>query len=387
MSSETHTAPGATAAGHGPLRGIRVIEMAGLGPAPFCGMLLADMGAEVIRIARIGADAGKPLALTERGKHTLGLDLKHPDAVALALDLIGQSDVLIEGFRPGVMERLGLGPQVCQERNPRLVYGRMTGWGQAGPLAQAAGHDLNYIAITGVLQAMGEADRPPAPPLHLVGDLAGGAMMLAWGIACALFESRGSAQGQVIDAAICDGVAALSTSYHDPVLEWTPQRQANMLDGGAHFYGCYACADGRFVSIGPIEPQFYALLLARCGIVDPQFESQWNRAEWPALRAKLSLMFQQKTQAQWCELLEGTDVCFAPVLDFAEATRHPHLVAREVFMSQDGRTVPAPAPRLSRTPARAGSMAAPIADAGALLERLGCPAQEAERLRAAGVLG
>jgi alpha-methylacyl-CoA racemase len=376
----------ASSTGHGPLRGVKVVEMAGLGPGPFCGMLLADMGAEVVRIPRIGAD-GKRIAHTERGKHTIALDLKRPEAIAIVLDLVADADVLLEGFRPGVMERLGLGPQVCQSRNPRLVYGRMTGWGQQGPLAHAAGHDLNYIAITGVLHAMGEADRPPAPPLHLVGDLAGGAMMLAWGIACALFEAQRSGQGQVIDAAICDGVATLSTSYHDAALGWTRQRQANMLDGGAHFYGCYACADGKFVSIGPIEPQFYALLLERCGIADAQFREQWNRAEWPALRAKLALMFQQKTRAQWCELLEGTDACFAPVLDFDEAQQHPHLKAREVFLQDGGRTVPAPAPRLSRTPARAGALAQPAEDASGLLARIGRTAQDVAALRAQGVLG
>ena len=371
----------------GPLCGVTVVEMAGLGPAPFCGMLLADMGAEVIRIARVGGDSRRPLASTERGKYTLALDLKQPDAVAIVLDLVAGADVLIEGFRPGVMERLGLGPHPCQERNARLIYGRMTGWGQDGPLAQAAGHDINYIAITGVLQAMGHADRPPSPPLHLVGDLAGGAMMLAWGIACALYEARASGQGQVIDAAICDGVAALSTSYHDPALGWSPNREANLLDGGAHFYGCYSCADGKFISIGPIEPQFYALLLERCGIADPQFLAQWDRAEWPALRAKLALMFQQKTQAQWCALLEGTDTCFAPVLDFAEAQRHAHLRTREVFLHQDGRTMPAAAPRLSRTPARAGSLAQPAADGSVLLLRMGYSAEKIAQLRANGALG
>ncbi len=359
--------------------------MAGLGPAPFCGMLLADMGAEVVRIDRLDA-AGKPLALTERGKHTLRLDLKKPEAVAIALDLIAGADVLIEGFRPGVMERLGLGPLECHARNPRLVYGRMTGWGQHGPLAHAAGHDLNYIALTGVLHAMGHADRPPTPPLHLVGDLAGGAMMLAWGIACALLEARASGQGQVIDAAICDGVAALATSYHDPVLDWKPEREANFLDGGAHFYGCYACADGKFVSIGPIEPQFYALLLERCGIADPRFRDQWNRAEWPALRAKLALMFQQKTQAEWCALLEGSDACFAPVLDFQAATQHEHLRERGVFLTRDGRSVPAPAPRLSRTPAQAGSMAQPAAPADSVLARIGRSPQQIAALRKAGVM-
>lgn len=371
----------------GPLRGLRVIEMAGLGPAPFCGMMLADMGAEVIRIDRIAGAEAKPLPLTERGKHTLRLDLKKPQAVALVLDLLAGADALIEGFRPGVMERLGLGPQACHVRNPRLVYGRMTGWGQTGPLAHAAGHDLNYIAITGVLQAMGPADRPPAPPLHLVGDLAGGAMMLAYGVVCALYEARNSGQGQIIDAAICDGVAALSTSYHDPALNWhVGEREANFLDGGAHFYGCYTCADGQYVSIGPIEPQFYALLLQRCGIADPQFQAQWDRAEWPALRAKLALMFQQKTRTQWCDLLEGTDVCFAPVLNFHEAQAHPHMRAREVFHTRDGRTMPAPAPRLSRTRAQAGSMATASTPPDQLLARLGRTPEDIATLRASGAV-
>ena len=267
----------------GPLSGFTIVEMAGIGPGPFCAMMLADMGADVIRVDRLTPGfLGGGGTVVDRGRRSIALDLKQPGAVDVVLRLLDGADALIEGFRPGVMERLGLGPDVCLARNRRLVYGRMTGWGQDGPLAQAAGHDLNYIALTGALHAMGEADRPPAPPLHLVGDMGGGAMMLAFGLLCALLEAR-SGQGQVVDAAICDGASLLATTYHGKLRDgdWVNRRQANMLDGGAHFYGCYACADGKYVSIGAIEPQFYRLLLERCGIDDPDFQRQWDRAQCP----------------------------------------------------------------------------------------------------------
>ncbi|MDM9560504.1 CaiB/BaiF CoA transferase family protein [Bordetella petrii] len=373
----------------GPLNGLRILELAGIGPGPFCAMMLADLGAEVIRIDRKAPGfLGGGGTIVDRGRRSLALDIKQPDATAIVLDLVESSDALIEGFRPGVMERLGLGPDVCLARNPRLVYGRMTGWGQTGPLAQAAGHDLNYIAITGALCAMGHADRPPTPPLHLLGDIGGGGMMLALGIVSAVFEARQSGQGQVVDAAICDGVSTLATAYHGMLAsgKWTLDRQANMLDGGAPFYGCYACADGKFISIGAIEPQFYALLLERCGLDDPDFQAQWDRAAWPALRGKLERLFATRTRQQWCELLEGSDACFAPVLDFEEARAHPHHRARNSFQETDGIVHPAPAPRFSRTQGAPGPVTRAGQHTDALLAELGHSADDIARLRQRGVI-
>jgi len=373
----------------GPLNGLRILELAGIGPGPFCAMMLADLGAEVIRIDRKAPGfLGGGGTIVDRGRRSLALDIKQPDATAIVLDLVESSDALIEGFRPGVMERLGLGPDVCLARNPRLVYGRMTGWGQTGPLAQAAGHDLNYIAITGALCAMGHADRPPTPPLHLLGDIGGGGMMLALGIVSAVFEARQSGQGQVVDAAICDGVSTLATAYHGMLAsgKWTLDRQANMLDGGAPFYGCYACADGKFISVGAIEPQFYALLLERCGLDDPDFQAQWDRAAWPALRGKLERLFATRTRQQWCELLEGSDACFAPVLDFEEARAHPHHRARNSFQETDGIVHPAPAPRFSRTQGAPGPVTRAGQHTDALLAELGHSADDIVRLRQRGVI-
>jgi alpha-methylacyl-CoA racemase len=341
----------------GPLAGFKILEIAGIGPGPFCAMMLADMGAEVICIDRKTPGAlGGGGSIVDRGRRTIVLDLKNPASIDVVLRLVERSDALIEGMRPGVMERLGLGPEPCLQRNPRLVYGRMTGWGQTGPLAQAAGHDLNYIAITGALHAMGNADRPPTPPLHLVGDMGGGAMMLAFGIVSALLETSRSGQGQVVDAAVCDGVSTMATMYHAMLAtgQWSLQREANMLDGGAHFYGCYTCADGKFISIGSIEPQFYALMLRLCGIEDAGFSAQWERQEWPHLRLQLEALFKTRTRDQWRDLLEGTDMCFAPVLDFVEATKHPHNIARGSFIETQGVKHPAPSPRFSRTSGIAG---------------------------------
>lgn len=355
----------------GPLTGIRVIEMVGLGPCPFAAMMLADMGAEVIRIDRkapAGAANPFPMLGTKydvmaRGRRSLALDLKQAEAKEVVLILLEQADVVLEGFRPGVMERLGLGPEVCLQRNPRLVFGRITGWGQDGPLAQAAGHDLNYIALSGMLQAMGRADTPPAPPLNLVGDFGGGAMMLAFGVLCALLEARQSGRGQVVDAAMVDGSALLGAMIYGfrGFGAWGDKREANMLDGGAHFYDTYTCADGKFVSIGAIEPQFYALLLKLADIHDPTFNAQMDVRQWPELKSRLAAIFATKTRQQWCDLMEGTDVCFAPVLDMAEAPQHPHNRARANFIDVDGVVQPAPAPRFSRTapevsrpPARSG---------------------------------
>ena len=331
--------------------------MAGIGPAPFCAMMLADMGAEVIRVDRTHRandveflSKGRQGA-TLRGRHKLAVDLKQAGAAQAMLGVIDHADALIEGFRPGVMERLGLGPDVCLQRNPRLVYGRVTGWGQYGPLAQAPGHDINYIAITGALSCIGRAGEAPVPPLNLVGDFGGGGMLLAFGIVCALLETRASGRGQVIDAAMVDGAALLMANIFSRRAAgvWTNKRGDNALDGGAHWYGAYECADGKYISIGAIEPQFYAALLEKCGIDDPALRSQWSRDEWPALREKLSRVFLTRTRADWCALLEGSDACAAPVLDLDEAAGHAQNRARSTFIEVDGDVEPAPAPRFSRT--------------------------------------
>ncbi len=381
----------------GPLAGIRVVEMVGLGPCPFAAMMLADMGAEVIRIDRKAASgAGNPFPelgtkydVMARGRRSLALDLKQAAGRETALALVAKADILIEGFRPGVMERLGLGPEACHALNPKLVYGRVTGWGQHGPLAQAAGHDINYIALTGMLHAMGRADTPPAPPLNLVGDFGGGAMMLAFGVVCAALEARSSGKGQVVDAAMTDGAALLGAMMYGfrACASWTDRREANMLDGGAHFYDTYACADGKFVSIGSIEPQFYALLLKLAGIDDPAFAAQMDSSAWPDLSARLAAVFKSRTRDAWCALLEGTDVCFAPVLDMAEAPRHPHNAARATFADVDGVTQPAPAPRFSRTPAELGEPpASPGQHSAAILADWGWSAAELSALAQQGVI-
>ncbi len=336
----------------GPLTGIRVIEMAGIGPGPFCAMMLSDLGAEVIRIDRLALKGtGDRAQVLNRGRRSLALDLKSPQAIEILFRLVEKADVLLEGFRPGVMERLGVGPDACHARNPGLVFGRMTGWGQTGPLAHTAGHDINYISIAGALGAMGYADRPPAPPLNLVGDFGGGAMYLLTGILAALLERQTSGKGQVVDAAMTDGTASLLSPFYGLMAMnlWTTKRHSNKLDGGAHYYGCYECADGKFISFGSIEPQFYALLLQHCNISDPQFDSQQEQQNWPELREKLAAIVKTKTRDEWCDVIDGTDVCFAPVLDLEEAPRHPHNVARKTFVEVDGITQPAPAPRFSRT--------------------------------------
>ncbi|MDA1369784.1 MAG: CaiB/BaiF CoA-transferase family protein [Proteobacteria bacterium] len=345
----------------GPLHGIRVIEMAGIGPGPFCCMMLSDMGAEVIRIDRLNLKgSGHRANVLNRGRKSIALDLKTPAGVATCLRLIDQADVLVEGFRPGVMERLGLGPELCLERNPKLVFGRMTGWGQEGPLSQAAGHDINYISIAGALGAMGYADRPPAPPLNLVGDFGGGAMYLLSGIQAALIERIGSGKGQIVDAAMTDGTASLLSPFYGLMAMgmWTTDRYSNRLDGGAYYYGSYECSDGRHISIGSLEPQFYALLLEKCAIHDESFKEQLDQNAWPAKRVILESLFKTKTQQQWCDIMEGTDVCFAPVLNLVEAPDHPHNKARNTFVEVENVTQPAPAPRFSRTQGAIQSAAA-----------------------------
>jgi len=337
--------------GKGPLSGLKVLEFAGIGPGPFCGMLLSDLGADVVRIDRKGSGRSSPADITARGRRSVALDLKQPAAVETCLKLMESADAVFEGFRPGVMERLGLGPEVALQRNPRLVYGRMTGWGQTGPYAKAAGHDMNYIAITGALHAIG-TDEKPVPPLNLVGDFGGGALYLAFGLLAGVLSARETGSGQVIDCAMSDGAASLMAMFYGfkAMGLWQDQRRTNMLDGGAHFYDTYQCADGKWVSIGSIEPQFYALLLEKTGITDPEFSNQMSRDHWPSLREKLAAVIATKTQAEWCELMEATDVCFAPVLTLDEAPRHPHNQARATFLDIAGVIQPAPAPRFSATP-------------------------------------
>ena len=344
----------------GPLDGYRVIEIAGIGPGPFAAMLLADLGAEVIRVERAGSVRGpapdEPHSdISRRGRRNIALDLKHPDGVATLLDLVAEADALIEGFRPGVMERLGVGPDECLARNPKLVFGRMTGWGQDGPYALAAGHDINYIALAGALAHYGRAGEPPTPPLNMVGDFGGGGMFLAFGVVCALLEAQRSGQGQVVDTAMVDGTAVLMTmfwSMHQTGLHDITQRGVNLLDTGAHFYDVYETADGEYISIGSIEPQFYAELLRLTGLdTDEEFAVQHDRSNWPHLKQRIGELFLTKTRDEWCEIMEHTDVCFAPVLRMDEAAVHPHNAVRGTFVEYAGRTQPAPAPRFSRTPA------------------------------------
>lgn len=347
----------------GPLSGLKIVEFAGIGPGPFCGMLLSDLGADVVRIDRKGAGRGSPADITARGRRSVALDLKNPDAIETCLKLMAEADGIIEGFRPGVMERLGLGPDVALKRNPKLVYGRMTGWGQFGPYAKAAGHDMNYIAITGALHAIG-TDEKPIPPLNLVGDFGGGALYLAFGLLAGVIHARSTGEGQVIDCAMSDGAASLMAMFYGfkAMGAWQETRRSNLLDGGAHFYDTYQCADGKWISIGSIEPQFYALLLEKTGITDPAFQNQMDRSAWPELTQKLAEVLKTKTQAEWCEIMDATDICFAPILDLDEAPKHAHNVARETFVTVEGVIQPAPAPRFSATP---GKIQAPPPKIGA----------------------
>jgi len=342
----------------GPLAGVKIVEIAGIGPGPFCAMMLADMGAEVIRVDRAGSVRGgdpsvPPGDLINRGRRSIGVDLKSPEGVETVMRLVEQSDGLIEGFRPGVAERLGIGPDECLARNPALAYGRMTGWGQEGPYASAAGHDINYIALAGALEPMGRRGEAPVPPLNLVGDFGGGGMYLAFGLVCAILEARGSGRGQVVDAAMVDGAASLMTFFHGfrAMGIWNDERGTNMLDTGAHYYDVYECSDGLFVSIGSIEPQFYAELREKLGLDDPKWDAQMSRSEWPAFKEEFIEIFKTKTRDEWCEIMEHTDICFAPVLSMEEAPQHPHNVARGTFVEVAGITQPGPAPRFSRTEA------------------------------------
>lgn len=337
----------------GPLSGVRIVEFAGIGPGPFCGMLLADLGADVVRIDRPGdGRPGRAADIMSRGKRSVGLNLKDPGDVATALNLLDKADGLIEGFRPGVMERNGLGPDVVLKRNPKLVYGRMTGWGQTGALSQAAGHDLNYIAITGALHAMGDGDGRPRPPLNLVGDYGGGALYLAMGLLAGILSVKAGGKGQVVDVAMSDGAASLATMFYGmkAMGVWTDEREANLLDGGAHFYDTYECKDGKWVAIGSIEPQFYALLREKAGLTGSEWDAQMDRSKWPELKAKLMAVFSTRTRDEWCAIMEGTDICFAPVLSMSEAPHYKHNTDRETFVEVEGVIQPAPAPRFSATP-------------------------------------
>jgi alpha-methylacyl-CoA racemase len=342
--------------GKGPLSGIQVLEIAGIGPGPFCGMMLADMGADVVRIDRAGQgrDMGRaPIDVLARGRRSVAVDLKSKEGIAVVLRLVERADVLLEGFRPGVMERLGLGPDVCLARNPRLVYGRMTGWGQEGPMAQAAGHDINYIALAGALEPIGRQGQKPTPPLNLVGDFGGGGMLLAFGIAAALVERSTSGKGQVIDAAMVDGAATLMGFFHGMLAmgAWGGERGTNILDTGAHYYDTYETKDGLFISLGSIEPQFYAELIEKLGLDPKSLPSQNDRSKWPEMKERFEAIFKTKTRDEWCALMEGTDICFAPVLSMKEVAKHPHLAHRSTYVEAHGLTQPAPSPRFSRTPA------------------------------------
>ena len=378
----------------GPLEGIRIVEIAGIGPGPFCGMMLADLGAEVLRVDRAEAARqprrpGPNLDFLARGRRSIAVDLKNERGVELVLRLVEGADALLEGFRPGVMERLGLGPDACLGRNPRLVYGRMTGWGQDGPLAKAAGHDLNYIALTGALHAIGRPDSPPPPPLNLVGDFGGGGLLLAYGIVCALLERSRSGKGQVVDAAMVDGASALMAIIYGAHAAgwWQNERMSNMLDGGAHFYDCYETQDGKYVSIGSIEPQFYRELLEKTGLAAEDLPHQMDRSGWPKLKERLAAVFKTKTRDQWCEIMEGSDVCFAPVLSLTEAPAHPHLQARGTFVDVDGAKQPGPAPRFSRTPGRIERLGPhPGEHTDSALEDWGVSGEEVSALRDAGAI-
>ncbi len=378
----------------GPLEGVKVVEIAGIGPGPFCAMVLADLGAEVVRVDRADRVPGQmpdepSLDLLNRGRQSIGVDLKTPEGVEVVLRLVELADVLVEGFRPGVAERLGIGPDECTARNPRLVYGRMTGWGQSGPYASMAGHDINYIALAGVLSNIGRAGQAPVPPINLVGDFGGGGMLLALGVCAALVETARSGRGQVIDAAMTDGAALLATMVHSlAAMGHWGERGTNMLDTGAHFYDVYECADGEYVSIGSIEPQFYAELLRLTGLDQADdLPPQMDREAWPATKARVAEVIRSRTRDEWVALMEGSDVCFAPVLSMAEAYRHPHNADRETFVEVAGVMQPAPAPRFSRTP---GEISSPPPHPGQhtdeLLAAWGFGSHEIARLRTGGAV-
>ena len=378
----------------GPLRGLKIIELAGIGPCPMCAMLLAELGADVVRVDRLtdsglGIDMAPEHHLLNRSRPSVAIDLKHPGGTATVLRLVERADALIEGFRPGVTERLGLGPEDCAARNPRLVYGRVTGWGQEGPLARAAGHDLNYIALTGALDAIGRRGGPPTPPLNLVGDYGGGALYLALGVVAALLEARESGKGQTVDAAMIDGAASLMTSAYALRAAGIADgpRGENVLDSGAHYYDVYETSDGRYISVAPVEPKFYAELLDRIGLDPDDAPHSAHREDWPESKARLATLFRSRTRDEWRDILEGTDACFAPVLGMDEAHRHPHNAERGTFVERDGIVQPNAAPRFDRTPS-AIRCAPPAPGSGtwSVLAAWGFGAAEIDDLAARGVI-
>jgi alpha-methylacyl-CoA racemase len=375
------------------LHGVKVIELTGIGPGPFAATLLSDMGAEVVRVERaeLATSASRPsgFVFDGRGRRGITVDLKHADGVDAVLRMVERADALIEGFRPGVTERLGLGPDVCLGRNPRLVYGRMTGWGQEGPLAHAAGHDINYISLAGALAHFGRVGQPPTPPINMVGDYGGGGMFLAFGVVCGILEARTSGSGQVVDAAMVDGAAYLMGAIWGlrGMGGYTEERGTNLLDTGSPFYDVYETADGEWVSIGSIEPQFFAELLERTGIEHDDLPHQMDRSGWPLLRERLAAAIKAKTRAEWVDALEGTDVCFAPVLRMSEAKQHPHVVARGIVVEHDAIDQPAPAPRFSRTPPEIqGPAALPGEHSEAVLADYGFSGDEIAGLLASGAV-
>ncbi|WP_433263488.1 CaiB/BaiF CoA transferase family protein [Actinosynnema sp. CS-041913] len=374
----------------GPLAGLRVVELAGLAPAPFGCMVLADLGASVVRVDRVSGGFDVPGDVLGRGRRSIGVDIRRPEGAELVLRLVERSDVLVEGFRPGVAERLGIGPAQCLARNPRLVYGRMTGWGQDGPLADRAGHDINYIALAGALEPIGRAGAPPTVPLNLVGDFGGGGLLLAMGVLAALYERERSGKGQVVDTAMVDGAALLTTFLHGMKAagSWPGERGTNLLDGGAPFYDVYAAADGKYVSIGALEEKFYADLLVVLGLTGPDVPNRHDPAQWPALRARIAGAVATRTRDEWAALAEGTDACLAPVLTPDEAAGHDHNAARGTFVEVGGLAQPAPAPRFDRTPAETPSVP-PSAGQHTIevLEALGLADEEIAELRRAGVVG
>jgi alpha-methylacyl-CoA racemase len=379
----------------GTLSGYKIVEFAGIGPAPMCAMLLADMGAEVLRIDRaedaaLGISLDAKYSLLSRGRKSVAIDLKRPEGVAAALKLIEKADALLEGFRPKVMERLGLGPDECLKRNPRLIYARMTGWGQEGPLAHAAGHDINYIALSGVLASIGRRGEAPVPPLNLVGDFGGGGLYLALGVVAGLLEAQKSGAGQVVDAAMVDGAASLLTAVYGMHASgmWSNNRGDNILDTGAHFYDVYETKDGEFISIGSIEAKFYAELLKLSGLEGQEMPRQMDRKAWPDLKEKFAALFKTKTRADWCKIMEGSDICFAPVLSMAEAPSHPHNKLRGTFIEVEGVVQPGPAPRFSRTPSKVQRPPAkPGEHTEEALSEWGFSPAELEKLRSAGAIG
>jgi alpha-methylacyl-CoA racemase len=379
----------------GTLSGYKIVEFAGIGPAPMCAMLLADMGADVLRIDRaedaaLGVALETKYSLLSRGRKSVAIDLKKPEGVAAAMKLIEKADALLEGFRPQVMERLGLGPDECLKRNPRLIYGRMTGWGQEGPLAHAAGHDINYIALSGVLASIGRRGEAPVPPLNLVGDFGGGGLYLALGVVAGLLEAQKSGKGQVVDSAMVDGAASLLTAIYGMHASgmWSDKRGENILDTGAHFYDVYETKDGQYVSIGSIEAKFYAELLKRSGLEGQEMPRQMDRKAWPDLKEKFSALFKAKTRDEWCKIMEGSDICFAPVLSMAEAPNHPHNQQRGTFVEVEGVVQPGPAPRFSRTPSKIQRPPAkPGEHTEEALREWGFSAADLDKLRGAGAIG